>query len=141
MRLCRSGGTQLPWRSDLVQATLISLRVRLPGVVLCALLGPSGVCLAQDSDHEVPLQSLLAQVSLVKRSLLELGDALGSATCPVLHIKGSNHMLSCHNVGENVLVMVSQMHQTSVELLDTVAAEDAISGDLARLKQLLGIGQ
>ena len=92
---------------------------------------------------------------LIEKSVAE---TLGQSECPVLHIKGTNHLFSCYEVGEHVrfyfffhiprylflyflllqlLAFYSEMPVDSIASFDTAEADEKMASFVAELRILL----
>mmetsp|Transcript_31372 Transcript_31372/g.100114 ORF Transcript_31372/g.100114 Transcript_31372/m.100114 type:complete len:147 (-) Transcript_31372:43-483(-) len=113
-------------------------RAAFPAAVSCFILDPQGKLVAHGGADESVPAAIMQQVSAVKRSTMQLGAEMGGRGCPAVHIRGNSHVLSCYDVGPSVLAVLSREHATSVEVLDTAAADARMEGVVAALRETLG---
>jgi hypothetical protein len=66
--------------------------------------------------------------------------SLGCGTpCPILHVRGDNHVISsCYDVEEHVWALLSQLQETSVDLYNAASAEEVMTPQVERLKYIFG---
>ena len=78
---------------------------------------------AKHTTSEANLDEVQAVTCALKQAANMLGQAAGGASCPIVHIKGIDHIYSCYDISRsgNVLALYSKMHATSIELFDTAA--------------------
>ena len=127
-RLANALSVQLPGVGDIY-----------PGTKICCVINSSADVLAQFSTSEVAFDEVTAVVGALKQAAIQFGNAAGGMDCPVIHIKGMNHIFSCFDIGQsgNLLAFYSEMHPTSVELFDTSMADIEMVGIIDSLGRVL----
>ncbi|KAK3248998.1 hypothetical protein CYMTET_41567 [Cymbomonas tetramitiformis] len=140
MRCCSESSVLSPRRLGKVQKKLDQLAEALPGRVSCVILSPAGTLIARSTHDNQPIDNWLPRISLLKRSLLDFGDVLGDCFCPAVHIKGERHVVSCYDLNENVIAMITEMHETSIEFYSPEAAEAEVLPLLTGFDELLSTG-
>jgi len=67
-----------------------------------------------------------------------IGETLKDKDCPlVLHIKGENHLFSCYDVGENLLVFYTDMPAKTLEQFEITDEDAKVNEICEQLKIML----
>ena len=124
-----------------------------PGTKICFIMNPfgevevDGSTTADGSTDATNHDDARAVVGALKQALIQFVDAVGDTCidCPVIHIKGVNHIFSCYDIGAEakpgcLLAFYSEMHDTSVEMFDTTEADAAMVPITESIKHLLNMG-
>jgi len=99
-----------------------------------------GVPGAGGSAANAPTSSadeLLAPIASLKKTAVQFGAALNQMECPVIHIRGNNHMFSCYDVDKNLLAFYSSMHSSLLDAFNSTEADNKMSLIIQDLRLLL----
>eukprot|EP00753_Platysulcus_tardus_P009237 PLAT1879.2.p1 GENE.PLAT1879.2~~PLAT1879.2.p1 ORF type:complete len:143 (-),score=37.91 PLAT1879.2:2-430(-) len=139
MSCCKSADGMSPTTMRDIRALLQQLPELYPHTVYSCVLDRDGVVVAsvQEEKHEGKEEDLPAMVVSLKRAAMQFVSILEQADCPVIHIKGEQHMFSCFDVGEHLLASYAAAHGGVLHAFSTVEADEAVKETLAQLQTLL----
>ena len=103
MSCCRSACGFSPKLSSQISSKLNEIQSIFPHSTFIVVLSPEGELLASSQWMEYQkIDELLAPIASLKKTAVQFGAALSQMECPVIHIRGNNHMFSCYDVDKNV---------------------------------------
>lgn len=137
MSCCRSLCGWSPSVSKQVHAKLNEIQSIFPHSTFLVVLSPEGELLASTQLEYHHADELLAPIASLKKTAVQFGAALSQMECPVIHIRGNNHMFSCYDVDKNLLAFYSSMHSSLLDSFNSTEADNKMSFIIADLRILL----
>jgi len=79
-----------------------------PGAAFAAVLSPSGEAIVMSGfqSNRAP-EELLASIQFLKKMALQFATTLSQLDSPVIHVRGSNNVFSCYDIGRNLVAFYS----------------------------------
>jgi hypothetical protein len=102
MSCCRSLCGFSPKLSSQISSKLNEVQSIFPHSTFIVVLTPEGELLASSQVEYQRADELLAPIASLKKTAVQFGAALSQMECPVIHVRGNNHMFSCYDVDKNV---------------------------------------
>mmetsp|Transcript_35258 Transcript_35258/g.60980 ORF Transcript_35258/g.60980 Transcript_35258/m.60980 type:complete len:151 (+) Transcript_35258:84-536(+) len=102
-----------------------------PGTSFACVLTPSGDRLWKKPE-EGPCGSerLILNIAQLKRASTDFASTLQQVDCNIIHVTGETHIVSCVNIGANLLAFITDMDADELRSFDVPGAD-------SKLKELI----
>jgi len=76
-----------------------------------------------DKQQQKVTEELLAPISSLKKAALQFGATLNQMECPLIHIRGNNHLFSCYEIDDHLLAFYTDMRSDLLDSFNTTEAD------------------
>eukprot|EP00455_Lapot_gusevi_P036212 TRINITY_DN4020_c0_g1_i8.p1 TRINITY_DN4020_c0_g1~~TRINITY_DN4020_c0_g1_i8.p1 ORF type:complete len:165 (+),score=24.49 TRINITY_DN4020_c0_g1_i8:65-496(+) len=137
MACCKRNCGMSPKVLEQVQSKLKEIHQIYPGTHFTCILSPDGEVLAFDNNKSQHPADMMGPVASMKKAALQFGSSMNQLDCPVIHIRGNNHLFSCFDIDTNILAFFSEMHGSVLDSFNTNEADQQMEPILEELRLLL----
>jgi len=121
-----------------IQEKLLIVTKCFPGTNFIVILNGSGEIVAQQNEKQVKVaEDLLAPIASLRKAAVQFTGTLNQNDCPLIHIRGANHLFSCYEFDDHLLAFYTEMQSQVMDVFNMTEADTKIKGIIGELKLLL----